>query len=522
MAMGLDQNYNHGENIGRRIKLYGAICRPAGRSVLALAAGAMLVTGCAVTPEPLTKEQLALAAQESLMRIAPDQEQVVAPVGLYEAMARALKYNLDHRVEMMQIALSQTQLKRASASMLPDLVAKSGYADRNNDPGGYSRSLLTGLQSVEPTRSVERDSINADLTFTWHVLDFGLSYVRARQAADKALVAEENKRKVVNGIIEDVRAAYWRAVSAERLLGGFQALRARVERAQANTRTIRRAGQASPLAALAFERELVDIKRQIQRLERELSHAKAELGALMNLRPGTPFKLVVPKRDISRLALRMDTEDMVLTALKNRPEFHEYLYKGRINRKEGDAALLELLPSPAAYAGLNLDSNDLLYNADWVSWGARITWNLARIARYPARRGEIEAQAALLEQQTLATAMAIATQVHVARIRYTHLRKLAATSAEYYNVQRRILRQIKAQVTASAASEQTLIREEMNTLVAAVEFDIAYADLQNAYAAVYASLGIDPVDETVSTAMSVPELAAALEAIWRARGDTSG
>ena len=33
------------------------------------------------------------------------------------------------------------------------------------------------------------------------------------------MLAEERKRKVINRIVEDVRSAYWRAVSAERLLG---------------------------------------------------------------------------------------------------------------------------------------------------------------------------------------------------------------------------------------------------------------------------------------------------------------
>ena len=41
-------------------------------------------------------------------------------------------------------------------------------------------------------------------------------------------------------------------------------------------------------------------------------------------------------------------------------------------------------------------------------------------------------------------------------------------------------------------SEQTLIREEMNTLVAEVKYDIAYAGLQNAFGNVYASMGLDP------------------------------
>jgi outer membrane protein TolC len=513
-------NNNHSKNTMEKIAKKWKL-RTAGSAISFLLVSA-LATGCAVAPKPLTQAELSLAATESLARVDADQETISAPIDLYEAMARALKYNLDHRVEMMRIALSQRQLDRAGVNMLPNLVASSGYAGRDSVSASYSQSLLSGIRSRDPSFSTEKQNFTGDLTFTWHVLDFGLSYVRAQQAADKALIAGENKRKVANKIIEDVRTAYWRAISAERLLKGFQTLEGRVAKAQKNTRHIALAGETSPLAALTFERELVDIKRQIQRLERELSHAKLQLAALMNVRPGTSFSLVVPDRALTELNIRMSGDDMVKKALENRPEFRDLLYQGRINVKEADAAILEVLPSPAAYAGLNLDSNDFLYNTNWVTFGAKASWNLVKLLQYPARSAEVKAQRELLEQQTLATVMAVMTQVHVARARYGHLRKLAATQAEYYEIQRRIERQVSAQIEADAASEQTVIREKMNTLVAAVEFDIAYADLQNAYAGIYVSLGIDPIDERISTDMSVSEMATELKAIWRQRGDLDG
>lgn len=492
------------------------------RAVLLSVIGAMLLAGCAVTPEPLTEMELTAAAEANLAGITADQEPVAASVDLYEAMARALKYNLDHRVEMMQVALGQRQLARAGADMLPQLVANGGYAGRNNTAASYSQTLVSGIRSAEPSFSSEKTALAGDLTFTWHILDFGLSYVRARQAGDKALIAEETRRKIVNRIIEDVRTAYWRAVSAERLLSGFRELEGRVVKAQAQTRAIRKAGETSALAALTYERELVDIKKQIQRLDRELVTAKAQLAALINIRPGTPFSLVVPRRDIADISLDGVSGDVALDAIRNRPEMRELLYKMRINDKEHDAAILSLLPSPALYAGLNVDSNDFLYNTNWVSWGAKASWNAMQVFAYPARKGAIEAEGDVLKAQAQALAIAIATQVHIAQARYKLLRKSAATAAEYYNIQRGILEQTRVSVRGGAASEQTLIREEMNTLVASVEFDVAYADLQNAFAAVYASLGVDPHDVPIAPSMSVSDLASALRTTWSVRGDRAG
>ena len=46
-----------------------------------------------------------------------------------------------------------------------------------------------------------------------------MSYFNARQQADRTLIAEEQRRKVVQGLIQDVRRAYWRAASAQGLAG---------------------------------------------------------------------------------------------------------------------------------------------------------------------------------------------------------------------------------------------------------------------------------------------------------------
>lgn len=483
---------------------------------------AVSLAGCAITPIPLTEAELGEAARDRLERVDRDQEPVVGEIGIYDAMARALKYNLDHRVEMMQIALAQRQSSSAGFDMLPRLAANAGYANRSNTAASYSRTMVSGITSAEPSTSSERANLAGDLTFSWHVLDFGLSYVRARQAADKALVQEELKRKVVNRIVEDVRTAYWRAVSADRLLSGFRALETRVVKAQANTRALRTAGRTSPLAALTFERELIDIKRNIQRFDRELADARHQLAALMNVRPGTPFKLVIPKRTLIELDISMTGDDMVELALRNRPEFRDLLYKERINRREATAALLEMLPGASVYAGLSFDTNAFLLNANWASWGLKAGWNLMQVLQYPARKAVVDAHAQVIDAQSLAMTMAIMTQVHVARSRYAHMRKSAATSAEYYEVQRRIRDQIRASVGASAESEQTLIREEMNTLVAAVEYDMAYADLQNAFATVFASIGIDPHGPDIDAGLPVAELAARLREAWRQRGDIGG
>lgn len=488
---------------------------------IAMLMGTTILTGCVITPQPLSEVELSLYAEDKVQRVSLDQEPVSRSISLYEAMARALKYNLDYKIELFAKDLASAKLNSARYDMLPSLVANSAYASRNNDP--YSSSKTTnGIISANPSTSRERSTWTKDVTFTWNILDFGLSYVRAKQAADQALIAEEQKRKVINRIIEDVRTAYWRAVSADRLLTGFKKLEGRVRQALRNTRALKRAGQTSPVAALTYERELVDIKRQAQRLQREMHTSKIQLAALMNLKPGEHFHLVLPKRRLKSLKLTIPQNEIFTLALQNRPELREIAYRGRIEEKEAKAALLELLPGLQLYAGANYDTNSYFLNSNWISWGAKASWNAMRLFQYPSKKKVINAGLALNDQRALAMTMAIMTQVEVAKVRYNYLRKSAQTSAEYFYVQSQIRDQIRASASANAASGQTLIREEMNTLVASAQYDIAYSDLQNAFAAIYSSIGVDPFGDYLDTSASVTDLTKALRQTWNARGDVAG
>jgi len=276
----------------------------------------LILAGCTVATEPLSESELALSADTRLAEVTANQEPVSQSISLYEAMARAVKYNLDHKVELFTSRLEDQKVNLARSDLLPDLVANGHYSNRSNDPFTFSRSI-TGVPSVNPSTSREEENSTGDLTFSWHILDFGVSYARAKQASDNALIAEENRRKVMNRIMEEVRTAYWRAVTADRLLSGFHKLEHRVNRALANSDKLKKQGLTSPISALTYQRELVDIKRQIQRLQRELKTAKIELAALMNLNPGEKYKLVIPSRKLNSITLEIPGEEMTRLALQN-------------------------------------------------------------------------------------------------------------------------------------------------------------------------------------------------------------
>ncbi len=121
-----------------------------------------------------------------------------------------------------------------------------------------------------------------------------------------------------------------------------------------------------------------------------------------------------------------------------------------------------------------------------------------RVFKYPAQVRGIDAKSDLIDEQALALTMAVMTQVHVSRIRYLHALKELRTARDYLAVQQRILDQIHAQESAGRMSEQAVVKEELNTLLAEAKNDIAYANVENAIGTLYLSIGVDPLGADVA------------------------
>lgn len=477
-----------------------------------------VTSACSVTPDPFSVEQLTDRKNELLSEYTADQEPVTRPISLYEAMARAIKYNLDYKVELFGEALASSESQLANLDMLPDLTLSAGLTDRSNYSGSRSSELLganeVGDISLVPSTSSEKDVLSGSLELSWDILDFGLSYVRAKQRADEVLIANERKRKVANRIIEDVREAYWRAVSAERLVEKLASLEADIASALTAADESYRQRRTAPLAALTYQRELLDIQREMNSLNNDLLVAKRQLASLMNIGPTTDFTLVLPQRDPSVVALNFDAERMVNVALLNRPEIREIGYEQRITQNEATSALLDLLPNLNLFGGFNYNSNEFLFSNEWAAWGAQASWNALNLFRYPAQKRSNSHEQELVRQRALALTMAVVTQVHVGASRYEVARQRLETQRKYFEVSSNILEQIESGYKTRKVSFQNFVREKMNSIVAEAQYDIALADLQNAYGVVFASIGQDTFGDVDTREVSVTELAEHLQGHW--------
>lgn len=472
------------------------------------------LSGCGVHPQPLTQEEFALRAAASIQSLTVGQEPVSRTISLSEAVARAVKYNLALRVKRDQIAVSNAKLDLRGYAMLPEAAFNSGYVSRDNYQASTSLNLITNQRDTDPSTSQDRSQYTKDITIGWDILDFGLSYVRAQQAADDVLIAREMWRTTLHKLVEEVRIQYWRASTYQRLIGRLKALDGRTGEALANSRKLSLGSEVNRLELLNSERELVRVKQAIKDLEQDLIDAKSELSTLMNLKPGTPFTLDTSRPDHRRLSIDMPLDDVLELAVANRPEMRQNFYEQRINMKEAQANLLELFPSMRLYSSDNRSSNSFLLNANWVSVGAAMSWNLINAFQYPAKQQAQKTKQEMIRRQALATCMTIVSQVYMGLNRYDYFQDRLDMSQRFLSVQKRLTQQMRLEARAERVSEQELILEEMNELIAEAKYDMAFADLEKAHGGLITSIGLDPTP-LLDPAAPVGVLAQALEDGWK-------
>ncbi|MDH4327766.1 MAG: TolC family protein [Nitrospira sp.] len=477
---------------------------------------AMSLTGCFIKPVPLTVDEVRSRITENRAVLTQDQEPFSGPMDLYEAMARALKYNLDARVELMHKVLAQTQLDLSHYAMLPRLAANAGFDGRSNFTGGVAQSLITGRQVLEPFTSAEKNIFSADLSLSWNIVDFGLSYIRAKQAADDVLIAEEERRRVANRVMQDVRAAYWRAVSAERILPSLKQLDEWVKSALDKAQAVQDQKLSAPMVPLQYKLDLLNTQRYIQQLFRELSTAKLQLAALINLPPGqeNDMVLMIPERESATMSLPSDMAVLEDRALEARPELKMVDYRRRINGREAKAAIMEMMPNLNLVVGENYSSNKFLFNNHWGAYAARASWNLLNLFRYPARAKTIEAQDKVLHTQSLALSMAIMSQVHVGVAQVAHAKKEVSTAILYYDTQSQITEQARVAWRSSRVSEQAVLRERVAQVAAQLRYDAVEAELQTAWASLLAAVGEDVLPNDLMQEQKLSDLALQLRARW--------
>jgi outer membrane protein TolC len=468
------------------------------RFISSALASALLLSACSsLEPKPSTDEENRQRILADQSRMYSGQEPVTAPITFYEAAARALKYNLDYRLKLMESALASDLRDVSSHEMLPKLVASAGYAGRNNDSGGTSIGIEDRQVSLRPSTSEERYRELYGLGLSWSLLDFGVAYYRTQQKADQILMAEERRRKVAQNVLQDVRNAYWRALGAQRLMPEVDKLLMRTHSALTSAREAETRGLLPRQEILAYQRALLDSIYLLTVRRQDLEFAQAELAALMSLPPGSKM-ILADMPDPPLPEVHQSLAQLEQLSLEHRPEIMEEWYRKRVNEKDLDIAKAQLWPNVSADFGYRYDTNKYLYNNDWNATGLQVSMNLIRLLQLPSLNAAQKSQSETDDARRVALSMAILTQVRVGTLRYQLARQEVEFTEDSLRVDRSLLDYAQAAKSGALGSELEVIRSEGRYLLSRYQREAAFSSAQAAWGRLYNSVGLDVLPEEIS------------------------
>jgi outer membrane protein TolC len=459
-----------------------------------IAASCAVLSACAIKPEPLgtAEQKLQLTIDREIAR--KDVEVLNEPLTLDQAIARAIKYNLDHRVRMMEQAVAIGQLDLSRFDMWPQIMASAGYSTRNKPLITEATNSVTGQPSLsDPFISSAQSFWNVSLGLSWNLLDFGAGYFNAKQNADRVLIAGERRRRAMHLLMVDVQNAYWRAASAQALKEDIEITVRLAEDALKNSQQAEKSEVRQPIDAVRYQKNVLENLRNIDIIQSELGTAQIELANLINLPPTTEIKFAPPpfqgiKTGVTALPMSMLEE----VALINNADLRESFYNVRIVAADTRKAMLRMLPGINLNWGPNYTTNSYIINQAWNAGAVSLSWNMLNTLMVPAIKKQGEAQEDLAVQRRMAMQMTVLGQVHLARLQYENAARVLDRSSALASADRKIEKFTKDGASSGTQSQAEMVAAQSVSIISEMRRYQAIAQLYAANGRLQASLGFEP------------------------------
>lgn len=460
-----------------------------------VALACVLAAGCAnVQPVALTPQDMQAQQKKDAETMRKDVEPITGPLTLDEAIARALKYNLDRRSRMMEEALAMGQMDVSKFDMLPKIMAQAGYAYRDRTRFTYSSSYPDEHPtSTTPATTSERNRSTQDLGLTWSMLDVGLGYYGAKQQADRFLIAGEKRRKAMHLLMQDVRTAYWRAASAQLLKADVQRIIATAEEALADSRKVAAERVRNPLEPLRYQRQLLENLRLLENINQELLSAQVDLASLINAPLNQSIQIAAGDlKNIEDVISRVPVERLEEAALQNNPDLREQNYNARIALEETRRTMLRMFPNLSFNYGTKYDTDRYLLSNNWNEAGVQLSFNLMNLFTAGTQMKLAEAGVALADQRRVAAQAAVLTQVHLSRLQAINARSQFDRADAIYETDSQIAAVMRNRQMVAAQSKLDLVSTETASVLSLLRRYQALAQVQVAENRMLATLGMEP------------------------------
>jgi outer membrane protein TolC len=448
----------------------------------------IFLTGCMQTDRELTSTRFE-NAQEDWVQLIETPALENAILTLDDILKRVLERNLDLLVKEMEYAYQYELATGSKLKMIPPLVLTGEVSGRNRNTGMFSKSLQPGVPPAPPSISSEQHVNRYDITFTWNLLDFGISYFRARQAADKASVKQMEYARVRQKLIQDTIEEYWKARTA---LLGLTKSQSLIDEAHGLLAFINAQIEKQILPkdkSLYREKQIYRQEIQMQLYEREYHRAMTELARLMGS-PQADFELL--QEEIVPITLELPSPEILEgLALMNRPELYGLDIEERTVSDEAKIALMQIFPNLSPFIGNFFDSNFYLIYHRWIYGGLRYTWNLLAMPYHiQDYLSELE-HVNVVQYERLALSIGILTQVNLAWIAYEDSKQEYKLVQDLANTNQDLLHAVNLrQLHGEMSQGDVLIDYRYDAIFSEVEALRAYGILQTTIAQINSSIGI--------------------------------
>jgi len=474
----------------------------------AILVASLFATGCAVTPDPIKPRDQAELLKQDRSLVTKSVEPLGASLSMHEAIARGIKYNMDHRQKMLEQAVALGAADLSKFDMLPRVLATAGYSYRDKFLVTETRDADGNVIGTSDISS-DRAFTTSGLTLTWSLLDFGISYYNAQQNADKILVASQRRRRTMHMLTQDIQTAYLRAAAAEKLKASLVATINDASEALENARKVEAQGLRPLNDSLRFQKTLLDNVKILRTIDQELSSARVELNRLINAPATSSYKLQDPDSiPVPQSYASTDVQEFEVRALMFNADLSESIYNARIAAKETRKALLSYLPGLTLNYGPQRTDNSYYIDKSWTEGAAQISFNLFNLLAAPAASDLAKAKEEVAQQKRMAMQMAAISQVHLVKQQVESALQLYRLSSDIDAVDSRLAKLAVDREKQGATSKAERVAAESSAIVSRLRKYQALSAVFTASSKMQSTAGLEPeIGSIDSTPLSQIELA---------------
>ncbi|MEM1282235.1 MAG: TolC family protein [Chlamydiota bacterium] len=394
----------------------------------------------------------------------------------------SLRHNLDVRLQRLEETVQCKETWAEALRMLPAIEANGDLSYRNENTA-YTSEVIGNTTPIlisrtnAPTISSEQTTRRFDIAAIFNILDFGLTYYKTRQEANKGLMLRQRHLRARQNLILDIYKAYYRTIVAKRAVDKSQKL---ISLLSAREETIEKqiSQQVIPeLEGLLNKDRLVEMKIRLLAYENEHRSAMTELLGLM----GAGSHCHIELEDPGLASIDVQKEyicDLENQALRYRPELMSQDIQICIDADEVRRSMLRMFPDIAPYYGYYHDGNKFLVFNNWLGVGIRASYDLLSLPSKCKELSKNKYQKMLNRHVRLSMSMGVITQVNLAYINVEESVAQYELANELMDVKSRLWKLAESNRLSGQVSDAYVLDTQIEALFAEVNAHKAYGNVQ--------------------------------------------